>query len=363
MKLNQLKLEKLEIPFHTSFKHAQGERKATEAVLASAYDVQGIIGYGEGCPRSYVTLETIESCFAFFDAHREAILQVDSLDSLRAFKSAHHAGISQNPAAWCAIETAILDLLAKVENKTLEALLGLSEIDGRFQYTAVLGASSHESFKAKMQLYVEAGFTDFKVKIVGDDPLDSQNLGALRAALPNAKIRIDANNLFKNADEAIADLSRFAKDTWAIEEPIGPRDYEGLKKISEHLGCKIILDESFLSIEDLSHIDSSIWIPNLRISKLGGLLNSLEIARKCEERGIQFVIGAQVGETSILTRLALSVANSYRHCVIAQEGAFGTYLLEHDICAEPIMFKVQGLLELDTKGTVGLGLTFVTVRP
>ncbi len=363
MKLNQLKLEKLEIPFRVSFKHAQGERKSTEAVLASAYDVNGRVGNGEGCPRSYVTHETIDSCFAFYEAYRDGLLRVDSLDSLRAFKLAHYSDISQNPAAWCAIETAILDLLAKVENKTLDALLGLPEVRGQFQYTAVLGASSHASFQAKMNLYLQAGFIDFKVKILGDELLDSQNLSALRAMVPNAKIRIDANNLFKNADEAIAYLLKFSQDIWAIEEPIAARDYEGLKQIANLLDCKIILDESFLSIEDLSHIDSSIWIPNLRISKLGGLLNSLEIAQKCEERGIKFIIGAQVGETSILTRLAISLTNAYRQNLIAQEGAYGTYLLEHDICDEPIMFKEQGRLELDTKGTVGLGLSVVTPNP
>jgi len=52
-----------------------------------------------------------------------------------------------------------------------------------------------------------------------------------------------------------------------------------------------------------------------------------------------------VGETSILTRAALTIANSYRDIVIAQEGAFGTHLLEKDICEPSIMFGAGGILQ------------------
>jgi len=43
------------------------------------------------------------------------------------------------------------------------------------------------------------------------------------------------------------------------------------------------------------------------------------------------IVGAHVGETSLLTRAALTVANSARDLLVAQEGAFGTHLLARDV--------------------------------
>jgi L-Ala-D/L-Glu epimerase len=110
--------------------------------------------------------------------------------------------------------------------------------------------------------------------------------------------------------------------------------------------------------------DSLMWlkmllVPNIRISKMGGLLRSLAIAEECQKRGIKFIIGAQVGETSILTRSAISLANAYRDNLIAQEGAYGTHLLEHDITDAPIMFGKGGAVNLGAKNINGLGLNWI----
>jgi len=41
---------------------------------------------------------------------------------------------------------------------------------------------------------------------------------------------------------------------------------------------------------------------------MGGILRSLAIAEQAKQIGIPIIIGAQVGETSILTRAALTLA-------------------------------------------------------
>jgi L-alanine-DL-glutamate epimerase-like enolase superfamily enzyme len=92
---------------------------------------------------------------------------------------------------------------------------------------------------------------------------------------------------------------------------------------------------------------------------MGGLLRSLAIAEECRKRGIKFIIGAQVGETSILTRTAISLANAYRDNLIAQEGAYGTHLLEHDITDSPIMFSKNGVVNLGANNINGLGLNWI----
>ena len=91
---------------------------------------------------------------------------------------------------------------------------------------------------------------------------------------------------------------------------------------------------------------------------MGGLIRSLEIASKCYDLGMSFIVGAQVGETSILTRTALSLANLFPDMLYAQEGAFGTYLLTNDIVSSPIMFAYGGILKTEGILNNGLGLEF-----
>lgn len=360
MKLKHVELKKLEIPFRVSFKHASAERTTTETVIAIAHSENGIMGYGEGCPRSYVTGESLESCMNFITTYHQSIVKIDSMDSLKAFIFANRATIDKNPSAWCAIETAILDLLGKLEKKSIEAVIGIPELQDRFHYTAVLGISNPKVFAAQLTQYQHIAFNDFKVKISGDTAIDKANLTAIRAVLPDAKIRLDANNLWNNADKAISYLASLSAYFWAVEEPTKVRDYDGLKKLAEHLHCRIILDESFLLLEDLDNIHDTPkpFIPNIRISKMGGLLRSLIIAEECRKQDIKFIIGAQVGETSILTRTALSLANAYPDTLIAQEGAYGTHLLEYDITDRPIMFGKNGVVNADFNNKNGLGLNW-----
>ena len=60
-----------------------------------------------------------------------------------------------------------------------------------------------------------------------------------------------------------------------------------------------------------------------------------------------------------LTRAALSIANAYRDILVAQEGAYGTILLEKDICQPSLMFGNGGKItreQVDQLGPHGFGL-------
>jgi hypothetical protein len=74
---------------------------------------------------------------------------------------------------------------------------------------------------------------------------------------------------------------------------------------------------------------------------------------------VRVIVGAQVGETSLLTRAALTVAHAAADVLVAQEGAFGTFLLERDVCDPPLMFGAGGVLDVSVHPMLtmpGLGL-------
>ena len=97
---------------------------------------------------------------------------------------------------------------------------------------------------------------------------------------------------------------------------------------------------------------------------MGGLLRSLQFGIAALRSGVPIIVGAHVGETSVLTRAALTLAHGMGDRVIACEGAFGTHLLEYDVVEPSIMFGRGGVLDIAALqiGTApGLGLT--TIKP
>ncbi|MSU63930.1 MAG: hypothetical protein EXS31_16310 [Pedosphaera sp.] len=169
------------------------------------------------------------------------------------------------------------------------------------------------------------------------------------AGILGDKVRVDANNLWNSADEAIRDLTSLAPGFCAIEEPLPAGDFPGMRKIMEAIDISTILDESFLRLDQFPQIegDPHRWLLNLRVSKMGGLFRSIEIAKLARAKGVRLIVGAQVGETSLLTRAALTVAQFADGNLYAQEGAFGTRLIESDITPSPLMFGQGGKLPLD----------------
>jgi L-Ala-D/L-Glu epimerase len=361
----KLVLNQISIPFRVKFRHASAERAETSSLWVEAISEDGLIGYGESCPRNYVTGETIASAKSFFLLHQVAICnEISDLSTLRAWATKHQTELDANPSAWCTIELAILDFLAKQENKSIEHFLNLPALHGRFQYSAVLGDASTDAFKLSAEQYLQQGFTDFKLKLSGDIERDKEKIAIMRQWKNSSlRIRVDANNLWKNADKAIKFLQALDYPFFAIEEPLQPNAYAELSLIAKALNCKIILDESFLRIEQFKMLQNmpQHWLINLRISKMGGLLRSLAIIESARKLGIGLIVGAQVGETSLLTRAGLTAALAASDLLIAQEGAFGTHLLESDICNPPLMFAKAGLLDVANYPNLimpGLGFTF-----
>jgi L-alanine-DL-glutamate epimerase-like enolase superfamily enzyme len=348
MKIRELKVTLLEIPFKTSFKHATADRAKMASVWVEAHENNGeLIGYGEGCPRNYVTGENLPSALEWIKRYQTSICkEITSLESLKDWVATQKHEIDGNPAAWCAVELALLDLLGKSEGRSLEALLSLPTFSSTFQYSAVLGDNDLAGFSKQVAKYVGVGFRDFKIKLSGDFENDMGKTACLNGMGMPVRIRGDANNLWRDSSEVIAYLNRLGQPFWALEEPLAARDFSGLTKISEHIGIKIILDESFTRARDFDAIKDApdFWILNLRVSKLGGLIRSLDFARQARAFGLQLIIGAHVGETSVLSRAGLTLASAAGDARVAMEGAFGTHLLERDVSDPALMFGQSGML-------------------
>ena len=68
MSIASLKLFKIAVPLKKVVKHASFERSVSENLVVRVTLSDGMTGYGEGVPRSYVTGETLESAFAALES-------------------------------------------------------------------------------------------------------------------------------------------------------------------------------------------------------------------------------------------------------------------------------------------------------
>lgn len=349
------------VPLRSSFKHHSAERKTTATVLVSI-ERNGLKGFGEACPRSYVTGETVEGATSWIKSKIDDLSDIQTLNDLKIWNEKMSHQIDGNLSAYCAVELAYLDLLSKESNQSLENFLGLPEASGSFQYSAVVSDEKDEKLEKILKSYLHMGFYDFKFKLSGQLEVDQKKFALLDqlAGTQNSKIkiRIDANNIWaQKPKEALDYLIKLKRNFSAIEEPLGAHDWEGLSDLSTQLETPIILDESLLTVEDMQKALTlpGQWIPNIRISKVGGILRALKIAKIATDAGCKLIIGAQVGETSLLTRAALAVAQAYKKHIMAQEGAFGTLLIEKDIAQPELRFGEGGHLNWKQEG-FGFGL-------
>jgi L-Ala-D/L-Glu epimerase len=359
----------LRIPFKRSFKHASASREMTQSLLVCAQSADGSAGFGEGCPREYVTGESLRTATRFVRSHRsEWVASLHDVQTIADWQRSHRLQIDTNPAAWAAIELALIDLCGHAEGVSVEALMGLAPLHGRFCYTAVFGDMPLREFEAQLARYRSMGFQQFKIKLSGDLLRDREKLRALTLAevSPQA-VRVDANNLWGEWKTALRHLAALNYPFFAIEEPLRSGDYAGMRRLGTALDTQIILDESMQRIDQLRYLEDSDsqWVANIRVSKMGGLLRSLEFVEAARRRGLNVIVGAHVGETSVLTRAAMTVAAQASGILLAQEGAFGTHLLSRDVIEQPIMFGKGGLLDVvsGAASSPGFGLSIIQPLP
>ena len=128
----------LAIPFRHAFAHAAATRAEAANVLVRLLGADGAVGLGEGCPRRYVTGETVATALDFLARRGPAVLhEATDLASLRRWLHANAAEVDRHPSAVCALEMALLDLFARRASARVEDIVGAPTLFGPLPVTAV----------------------------------------------------------------------------------------------------------------------------------------------------------------------------------------------------------------------------------
>lgn len=370
MKIVSCKLRETHIPFRIKFAHATKTRSAVDGIIFEVITDSGVSGYSEALPRRYVTGETNHSVIARMKEMIAPDLLGQNFDSfadlvewLRSFYLRYNDLQANELNVKTLVELALLDAFGRARNISLIELVGESNCD-ILEYTGTVTAGKPPVVEAYLKAYQDLGIRQFKIKVGMSWQQDRANVQQVRRIFgSDAKIRVDANEAWdlgtaKARIKVLSDLG-----VQCCEQPLpaaSRQDYpELLQSIDKRIN--ICVDESLCSREDALWMaeNKGAHIFNLRISKNGGIFNTLEIANIAKHAGIACQLGAQVGETSILTRAGQVVAEHLGDLVY-HEGAFGTMLLDYDITKKPIMFSQKGLFDcrrLSDKPGLGIDIS------
>ena len=351
----QIEAVPLRLALKSTVRHNAATRNEGESIWVQAKRRHNR-GYGEGCPRVYVAGDTLKSSLQWIrENFSNGQVNFVTLEDVQQWAYDHEQNIDRYPSAWCAVEMAMLDLLAREENCSVEKLLQLDGFRGYGRYTAVMGDDKGWKYAALADQYLIRGLRDFKIKLSGNLERDLEKMDLLETLsmqhqVPFPRIRLDANNLWKNhCDEAVAYTQALGIGRiFAMEEPVEAGHVEEISKFSMATGLPVILDESLCTLKDLGRFKTATgqFIANIKISKLGGLIRALRIIHEIKKLGWPIIVGCHVGETSLLTRAAFVASSAAGENLTAQEGAFGDYLVKREPVEPMLKFGRNGILDL-----------------
>ena len=347
MWLKKIDLYLLQIQLCMPIKHYLAERTHSENLVVKVVTDSGVVGFGEGIARQYVTGEVMEASLRFLQDHLIPELNgfhpsgpSDLIEALTELLSEDNR--AQAPAACCALELAILDAAGKTWSQSVAQMLGGG--DQPLIYSAVIPMMSPPSFHRLLHLIRDMEMSFVKIK-VGNER-DTEVLSLAREILGHeVDLRVDANGAWSSEEAQKRIAAMMAYGISAVEQPVPKEDIQGLKRLSEQVEIPIIADESLCLERDAKKLTSldACQVFNLRLSKCGGILaaNRLyEIARKKE---IAAQLGCQVGETGILSAAGRQLASSRK--LLYLEGSYSSYLLQDDIVNEPVEFGPGGVAQ------------------
>ena len=279
---------------------ARGRTDVANVVVVELRDGDGVIGRGEAAPISRYN-ESAESVKAFFQ-------KIDP-NRLRspAEATAHMEEVSSDDmAAKCAVNIAVLDITAKRASKPIYDFLGLGFREQQHVTSFSIGLGTPEEIRNKVA--AADRYPILKLKLGGSD--DRATLRALRDAAPEKTIRVDANEGWRSKEEALKNIEWLTADKRVqfVEQPLpaatAAKDWEWLKQRSP---LPIFADESYHSASEASRAAECFHGVNVKLVKTGGISGGLEALKAARQAGLKTMLGCML-ETSVLISAAAHLA-------------------------------------------------------
>ena len=294
-------------PIRGGFTISRGSKHEAVVVVAAIAD-RSLIGRGECVPYARYG-ESVEAVAGAIEACAGAVAEGLTRAKLQSLLP---PGAARN-----ALDCALWDLEAKRSGKRAAELAGLPPLHPvTTAFTLSLGAPEAMAAKAREACH----YPLLKLKLGGDG--DKERLRAVREAVPQARLIVDANEAWQPHDVESLLAATAAEGVELVEQPL-PAGNDGLLAQIER-PVPVCADESVHDSASLEALSSRYDAVNIKLDKTGGLTEALRTAALARALGLKIMVGSMVA-----TSLAIAPA-----LLLAQEADFvdldGPLLLARD---------------------------------
>jgi L-alanine-DL-glutamate epimerase-like enolase superfamily enzyme len=264
-----------------TFTISRGSKREAVVIVAEVTDGQ-VTGRGECVPYAHYG-ETPEGVLAQ--------IQAAHVENRAQLRSALPPGAARN-----ALDCALWDFEAKAKDIHAFVMAGLEDIHPVLTaYTLSLAPAEDMAARAK-----DANFPLLKLKLGAEG--DEERLHAVRAARPDARMVVDANEGWR--PDTVEDLLNLCASLKVelVEQPLPADDDAALAEIERSV--VVCADESVHATNDLAGLIDRYDAVNIKLDKAGGLTEALGMVKTAHALGLKVIVGCMVS-----TSLAMAPAH------------------------------------------------------
>lgn len=284
MRIDRIDLKQVRLPLVRPFRTSSSWKDHIEHILVRI-EADGHVGWGECASPAdpYYCPETTGTCWHILTEFlAPLVLGKDwrSIDELTGF----YQRVKGNRFAKAGLEIACWDCLGHRDRKSLADLLGGT----RTAIASGVSLGIEENINTLFELidqYLAEGYHRIKLKIGPGH--DVEVVRAVRERYPKIALQVDANSAYTLADtdrlKALDGLNLLF-----IEQPLAHDDIIDHARLQDSLKTSICLDESIHSADDARKaLDlGACRVINIKVSRVGGLLEAKRIHDLCLARGV-----------------------------------------------------------------------------
>jgi L-alanine-DL-glutamate epimerase-like enolase superfamily enzyme len=339
-------------PMREPLKWPGGTRLSASGLLVQIGTDEGLVGIGEAPGPTLPTIRTIiESELAQFLLDQDPLRTEWLVHRMEEF-ARNWSGIAAYAIA--GIELALLDLKGKALGVPVAELLG-GVGRSRVPVVGYLFIDEPEVNARKAAEFVEAGYTELKLKVGRDFAQDYETVAAIRDRVGSGvKLRIDANMNWSvpAAIKWIRALEPF--DLQYVEQPVPDFDLDGLRQVRRSVAVPIAADEACTSVRSALALIKADACDVLVVypSEAGGLTRATQIAALADAAGKWCAIGswAELGPATVANAHVVAASSNFP---FASDTHYP--LQEHDVLAEPLDLH-DGWLDVPRGPGLGIAL-------
>jgi L-alanine-DL-glutamate epimerase-like enolase superfamily enzyme len=313
--ISSIEIYKLFIPLKEPFLISLGPIPNAENIIIIIKTQNGAIGYGECSPFMIINGESADTCLVVAQYLAKVLLGQDALHIEKCMQIMDKT-IYGNSSIKSAFDIALYDIAAQIAELPLYKYLGGKK--DKVLFTDMTVSIDHpQKMKDDAIKFKAQAFPAIKVKL-GEKENDIERIKAIREGIGNEiPLRIDANQGWPNADEAIKILKELAFfNIEHCEEPIPRWQFMDLKKVSDASPIPIMADETCGNHHDAERLIklNACHMINIKLGKSSGIFNALKIIDIAAKANIPLQIGGFIESRLGMTAAAhLALTSEYVH--------------------------------------------------